>query len=169
MLVLILWACAKSGAEADKSIHECFSTNGNKGAYGGAMHKNIIITKEMTAKEAIYRIQDHMKVHKIGEYPHILLKDALDMAISVLSEKDERENPKPLTLDELRQMDGEPVFLVDLVHKSDPEEPDLWGGWIVFSHHSDNGFIPRSHGWFGVSGYGKTWLAYRNRPKEDTK
>lgn len=37
---------------------------------------------------------------------------AYDMAISALQEQDERENPKPLTLDELRGMDGEPVWLL---------------------------------------------------------
>lgn len=38
----------------------------------------------MTREEAINRIKDHMKVHHIGEYPHIRLKEALDMAIAAL-------------------------------------------------------------------------------------
>ena len=38
----------------------------------------------MTRKEAINRIKDHMAAHHIGEYPHIRLKEALDMAISAL-------------------------------------------------------------------------------------
>ena len=38
----------------------------------------------MTREEAINRIKDHMKVHHIGEYPHIRLKEALDMSISAL-------------------------------------------------------------------------------------
>ena len=76
---------------------------------------------------------------------------------------------EPLTLDELRQMDGEPVFLVDLVHKSDPKEPDLWGGWIVFTENNQNGFIPSGGGFFSIDGYGKTWLAYRQKPEEDDK
>ena len=38
----------------------------------------------MTREEAINRIKDHMKVHHIGEYPHIALKEALDMAITAL-------------------------------------------------------------------------------------
>lgn len=38
----------------------------------------------MTREEAINRIKDHMKVHHIGEYPHIRLKEALDMALSSL-------------------------------------------------------------------------------------
>lgn len=92
------------------------------------------------------------------------------MAISALREQEERENPKPLTLDELREMDGEPVFLVDLVHKEDPRVPDLWTGWIIFSHHFDDGFVPKGgNGWFSVCGYGKRWLAYRHKPKGDSK
>ena len=38
----------------------------------------------MTREEAINRIKDHMKVHHIGEYPHIRLEEALDMAFSAL-------------------------------------------------------------------------------------
>lgn len=75
----------------------------------------------------------------------------------------------PLTLYELRKMDGEPVFLVDLVHKSDPKVPDLCGGWIVFTKHDQNGFIPRGGGFFSNDGYGKNWLSYRQKPKEETK
>ena len=38
----------------------------------------------MTREEAIDRIKDHMVAHHIGEYPHIKLKEALDMALSAL-------------------------------------------------------------------------------------
>ncbi len=44
----------------------------------------------MTAEEAIKRIQDHMDVHRIGDYPHIKLREALNMAISALREQEER-------------------------------------------------------------------------------
>ena len=44
----------------------------------------------MTEKEAIKRIKDHMRIHKIGEQPHIKLKEALDMAINSLKESDPR-------------------------------------------------------------------------------
>lgn len=40
----------------------------------------------MTNDEAIRRIRDHMRVHNIGEYPHIHIKEALDMAIDALNE-----------------------------------------------------------------------------------
>ena len=38
----------------------------------------------MTREEAINRIKDHMVVHHIGEYPHIRLKEALDMSLTAL-------------------------------------------------------------------------------------
>ena len=99
--------------------------------------------------------------------------EALDMAISALRQQDHfREVTKkvePLTLDELRQMDGAPVFLVDIVHKSDLKEPDLWGGWIVFTENNQNGFIPRGCVFFSIDGYGKTWLAYRQKPERITR
>ena len=38
----------------------------------------------MTKREAIRRIEDHIRIHNIGEYPHIYLKEALDMAIVAL-------------------------------------------------------------------------------------
>ena len=38
----------------------------------------------MDRKEAILRIKDHMEHHGIGKYPHLKLKEALDMAITAL-------------------------------------------------------------------------------------
>ena len=45
----------------------------------------------MTNDVAIRRIQNHMKVHRIGEYPHELIAEALDMAINALREQEERQ------------------------------------------------------------------------------
>ena len=38
----------------------------------------------MTREEAINRIKDHMAAHHIGEYPHIKLKEAFDLALTAL-------------------------------------------------------------------------------------
>lgn len=110
---------------------------------------------------------------KNQNYPSVAARYAKELAglvdeLQVVScARQEQERNAPLTLDELRQMGGEPVFLVDLVHKSDPKVPDLWGGWIVFTKHDKNGFIPRGGGFFSNDGYGKTWLAYRHKPEEE--
>lgn len=47
----------------------------------------------MDRKEAILRIKNHMEHHGIGKYPHLKLKEALDMAIAALFPPNE-----PLTL-----------------------------------------------------------------------
>lgn len=57
----------------------------------------------------------------------------------------------PLTLDELREMDGEPVWL----------RGNGLNRWYIFDGFSLDGipfFTPEI-------GYGKTWLAYRRKPK----
>ena len=59
----------------------------------------------MDRKEAILRIKDHMEHHGIGKYPHLKLKEALDMAIAALSQPNE-----PLSIEQLREMEGEPVY-----------------------------------------------------------
>ena len=61
----------------------------------------------MDRKEAILRIKDHMEHHGIGKYPHLKLKEALDMAIAALVTPNE-----PLTLEQLLEMDGEPVWVI---------------------------------------------------------
>ena len=43
----------------------------------------------MDRKEAILRIKDHMEHHGIGKYPHLKLKEAIDMAIAALSQPNE--------------------------------------------------------------------------------
>lgn len=60
----------------------------------------------MDRKEAILRIKDHMEHHGIGKYPHLKLKEALDMAIAALSQPNE-----PMTLEQLREME-DPVWCV---------------------------------------------------------
>ena len=58
----------------------------------------------MTTKEAIEAIKCNWPDSR-----YTILREALDMAISALRQQDARKND-PLTLDELRQMDGEPVW-----------------------------------------------------------
>lgn len=61
----------------------------------------------------------------------------------------------PLTMDELREMDGEPVW-VCLPNGS-------YGGWMInYQGWCMNRFA--STEMYGT--YGKSWLAYRRRPEE---
>ena len=47
----------------------------------------------MDRKEAIERIKIHMGAHKIGEYPHIKLGEALSLAIEALQEQERNGIP----------------------------------------------------------------------------
>lgn len=77
------------------------------------------------------------------------------------SDKQRHHTPpnEPLTLEQLREMDGEPVYMVDLTGGT------LWDQWIIFERHTYDGFIPRGGGYFGCASYGRKWLAYRRPPE----
>lgn len=87
--------------------------------------------------------------------------DSISHAIKALQEKQERENPEPLTLEELRQMDGEPVWIVakhyrtfaDVVRVMGRDKGDDFVGFKICHNLQENG-------------HGKTWNAYRHKPKE---
>lgn len=64
----------------------------------------------MTIDEAIRRINDHIDVHQIWRYPHIKLWEALRMAISALHAQQQAEKNNPLTMEELREMGGDPAW-----------------------------------------------------------
>ena len=91
------------------------------------------------------------------------LCDAVDMAISALRQEDHfREVTKkvePLTLDELRKMDGEPVWV------QSPGVPE-YGRWAIVEGVGENCLF--LHDDFTCHDYGKTWLAYRQKPEEGT-
>ena len=86
------------------------------------------------------------------------LCDAVDMAISALRQQEHfREVTKkvePLTLDELRKMDGEPVWV------QSPGVPE-YGRWAIVEGVGENCLF--LHDDFTCHDYGKTWLAYRNK------
>lgn len=82
--------------------------------------------------------------------------EALDMAISALRQQEQDRN-EPLTLDELLEMDGEPVYIVD---------GDLaW--WDIVSHSTKYFLMLVRDEAMPFIRYGKTWLAYRQKPEEE--
>ena len=116
----------------------------------------------MDRKEAIFRIKDHMEHHGIGKYPHLMLKEVLDMAIAALDTPNE-----PLTLEQLREMDGEPVWIV--------EHPD-WGHWEL-SADAEDYIADRDQDLYGLKHDDPAgqcglhvlgWLAYRRPPEGET-
>ena len=91
--------------------------------------------------------------------------EALDMAISAIRRQDHfREVTKkvePLTLDELRQMDWEPVYSVEITGREE---------WLF---RRDGGFADMygeftSDDFMVWDNYGKLWWCYRQKPEEGT-
>lgn len=115
----------------------------------------------MTKDEAIKRILDHISVHKIGEYPHIKLTEALYMAISALRDQ---EN-EPLMREELLKMDGQPVWIEFI---PDPDgQVKIWA-LVSADPEDDEIFLRNSLG--GSSAYEEVSsdirAIYRRPPKE---
>ena len=111
----------------------------------------------MTRKDAIEAIKCNWPDSR-----YTILREALDMAISALRQKEHfREVTKkvePLTLDELRKMDGEPVWV------QSPGVPE-YGRWAIVEGVGENCLF--LHDDFTCHDYGKTWIAYRKKPEED--
>lgn len=74
--------------------------------------------------------------------------------------KQEPVHNNSLTLDELRQMDGEPVWV------QSPGVPE-YGRWAIVEGVGENCLFLRDD--FTCHDYGKTWLAYRHKPEEELK
>ena len=86
--------------------------------------------------------------------------EALDMAAKALEDVTDKDVGKnePLTLDELRKMDGKPVWV------QSPGVPE-YGRWAIVEGVGENCLF--LHDDFTCHDYGKTWLAYRQKSEED--
>lgn len=84
------------------------------------------------------------------------------LAAEALREQVEREKNEPLTLEELREMSGEPVWAVLLEPTTGTK-----AGWALT--YSNGGYAAVQRWTMEVLGYhkyGKTWLAYRRKLEE---
>ena len=109
----------------------------------------------MTRKDAIEAIKCNWPDSR-----YTILREALDVAIKALDDVPDKDiwKNEPLTLDELRQMDGEPVWV------QSPGVPE-YGRWAIVEGVGENCLF--LHDDFTCHDYGKTWLAYRQKPEED--
>ena len=119
------------------------------------LHRKIAAVVAETSDDAIVNaILDVAKEHEVTDL--YLLDKAF--ILDAIREKKERENPKPLTIEELRQMDQQPVYVVP----ADSHDSE----WCVMCN--DEACIPGCDYWaWGIKDYGKTWTAYRHKPKEE--
>ncbi len=95
-------------------------------------------------------------------------KYMFELAAAALREKAEREDPKPLTFVELLQMDDVPFY----VRMVDPLDETEWNPHYYPAIYDNVGDVDVAI-WCGserdylpFDEYGKTWLAYRHKPKE---
>ena len=85
--------------------------------------------------------------------------DAKERYIKRLKELDIGTLNDPLTWNELRQMEGKPVWI---------EIGNGWKGWVIIRKVSDSGIVSGSDGFIGletVYGMDTTWQAYRKERK----
>ena len=89
---------------------------------------------------------------------------ALDVAIKALDDVTDKDVGKnePLTLSELRKMDGEPVYSVEITGREE---------WLF---RRDGGFADMygeftSDDFMVWDNYGKLWWCYRQKPEEENK
>lgn len=120
----------------------------------------------MTDIEILENAEEYIGIGYLNgaEYTYMnpCLSKAINRAISALREREERENPKPLTLDELRGMEGQPVWV------QSPGIPE-YGSWKIVAGVDtvDGERTLYCNGDYTCRDYGKVWHAYRHKPKEE--
>ena len=102
----------------------------------------------MTREEAIPYLDAMMKENKFV-YPY--REEALTMAIFALREREERGNPKPLTIEDLKQSEGRSV----------------WWDWCGEYCLCKKEYVVTSNGTFSFNFVVNNGNAYRNKPKEE--
>lgn len=88
------------------------------------------------------------------------LTDGFYGGVRYVFDKIAEQSNEPLTPEELREMDGEPVWVVAPDHVFEP----CW--MLVMLRHD---FVMANWQICDFKEYGKTWLAYRRRPEEGSK
>jgi len=87
---------------------------------------------------------------------------AAEMIEKLAAENEALRNP-PLTLEELREMDGEPVFCVSAARPEDT-------AWGIVCIRGMNPYVKTMKGgcstFFYLTSYSSAWLAYRRKPEE---
>lgn len=121
----------------------------------------------MTREEAIAWFENWLlDYYDIDDIPQELTAELAGIALAALRQQEHfsevTKKVEPLTLEELRKMGGEPVFVVTdrlkewcLVHSHNSD--DVIGGGIIMTRRTAE---KRT---YQYACYGKTWLAYRQK------
>ncbi len=114
------------------------------------------IVEHMESFSVLYEPGGPMNQTTVGK-----LKEACRMAISILRARTDPPPNDPLTLEELREMDGEPVWVEAMV--------SLETEWCIvkYDHQMKRiRFWSADGGWYDSYDYGGRIIAYRRRPEE---
>ena len=101
----------------------------------------------------------HMRT-RLKRYEDVLFDEAGKELLSLDDLRKLAVSNDPLTLDELREMDGEPVWGVF------SDGPDCY---MIIKWHNSEFFNTFECGFLLVDEYGKSWLAYRRRPVKEAR
>lgn len=119
----------------------------------------------MTNEEAIKQIT--MWLYAAPDVPPMQVVQALELAVNALraggKDKDVPTMPagQPLTLEQLRGMDGQPVWVETI--------PSFLSGnkkceWVIVSWNYEGAISTSRKTWLRYDRYGETWLAYTYKP-----
>lgn len=121
----------------------------------------------MTREELQSAIQDFWdETFNHSVHPEISAESKM-IAFQCMIDEAKRRSTQPLTLEELRRMDGEPIWGESLISG----KPGEWSIlrvvemskiWFIACAGATQGFGDKDS-------YGKTWLAYRSKPKEGNR
>lgn len=127
-------------------------------ARGNEWETPLCLADDLTAAaDAIERLKSELTQEKIDNTN--LIGELATVAAERDRYKAERENPQPLTLEELRRMDGEVVCI--------PESEEYFGGMGIVSVSQERVVdvgVPK-FGYWPFREYGEGWRAYRSKPK----
>ena len=91
------------------------------------------------------------------------LIDGFYGGVRYVFDKIAEQSNDPLTLEELRGMDGEAVWVVPL------NDFDILPANYLVNAYEEQIVVDKFGAYLDFEDYGKTWLAYRRRPEEGTQ
>lgn len=127
----------------------------------------------MKIEEAIERFEREIReneniIRTVGAFNSKGLSNTNEickMAIEALKEKLATEKNEPLTLEDLKQLESGPIYVV-------PLDPQLvkngWQEWCVWWAKDEQAMVPGiEYTSWHLADYGTKWIAYRQEPKEE--
>lgn len=126
--------------------------------------------RPIDAVQVLHNINLHRRPTPVSEFESGF-NNGLNQAMWEITNAPTLTQPnEPLTLEELREMDEEPVYVVP---KDKPAHCGGWCGVTVWKcdRYSYVSLLRDADSGWGFEKYGKTWIAYRRPPEglEDTK